>query len=256
MSVSMLSVLGLVCGLSSTCLYMSPVATFVGICKDKSTGPYSVLPYALTWVVNALWISYALVVPGRLVLAVSNSIGFTMQTAFCFIFLQYTSDRRRTFATIMGACVLLSLLLTITFMLDFEAPEVVLGYFANIMSVASYMAPLAALKQVVASRDSSCMPLLVSVLTTLSSCLWTVDTYLQSDYFVMMPSVAGVIFGVLQLSVKFAYMPEKISKVSLSKPLLAKFAAVDLADGYESDGSNATLRSTATTDTIKYVSIV
>ena len=84
-----------------------------------------------------------------------------------------------------------------------------LGLFIN---VAMYASPLAAIQAVMKSKSSKSIPLLLTVVSLLSCIFWTATAYFElHEPNIYVPTFLGIIFGLLQVSLKVAY-PETPSK--------------------------------------------
>ncbi|KAG6549007.1 hypothetical protein Mapa_009449 [Marchantia paleacea] len=95
-------VVGVIGNITSICLFLSPVPTFVRIFKLRSTEEYSAVPYVATLLNCFLWLLYGspFVKWGVLVVTI-NGAGAFIEFVYLFTYLVYSKDRR----TRVGFCV-------------------------------------------------------------------------------------------------------------------------------------------------------
>jgi len=98
-----------------------------------------------------------------------------------------------------------------------------IGNIGVITNLAMYASPLAAVKTVLASKTSDAIPLPLTVASLLSCILWTLTGYLDmKDAYVFAPCAAGIILGLMQVSLKLVYkesVKEDQRKTNLSPHL-------------------------------------
>lgn len=79
-------------------VFLSPIRTFVGIFKKKSTEGFSSVPYVVSIFSALLWIFYAVLKPSdSMVILVINSLGLFIMTLYLVIFIIYADHKSRVY---------------------------------------------------------------------------------------------------------------------------------------------------------------
>ncbi|RLN97049.1 hypothetical protein BBJ28_00024234 [Nothophytophthora sp. Chile5] len=81
----------------------------------------------------------------------------------------------------------------------------VLGYIGVAVSICLFASPLESLWQVVRTKSSASVPINFSVMMFVATALWVAAALLDSDIFVLVPNVFGVLLSAIQIVLFFAY---------------------------------------------------
>ncbi|KAL3633829.1 Bidirectional sugar transporter sweet15 [Castilleja foliolosa] len=80
--------LGILGTISSILVYLSPLPTFYGIVKRKSSVGFIVVPYSVALFSATLYLYYGLI-EKAIILITSNSFGLLMQSIYIIIYMLY-----------------------------------------------------------------------------------------------------------------------------------------------------------------------
>ena len=199
---TVLATMGTVAGIA---MALAPVPTMKTILDTKSLGDFSAFPYIATLCQCVLWITYAVVTPGKTALIPVNVFVSIVELSYCIIFIKFVTATNRndllrtlsypTIATIVG----------ITVSLISPSPSKFLGFFAVISNIVMYAAPLAIVKTVIETKSVKYMPFLLSFMGTIASLVWSAWALSARDAFVLVPNVLGAMLGLIQLAVYFKF---------------------------------------------------
>jgi solute carrier family 50 protein (sugar transporter) len=200
---SVLASLGTAAGIA---MALSPLPTIRSIVRSRTTGDFSVFPYVATLCQCSLWIAYATATPGKTALIPVNALVATLELSYCIIFVLYASEKSAIVRSIAypsvatGAAIVLSIVSA--------SASKFLGFFAVLSNIIMYAAPLTIVKTVIETKSVKYMPLLLSLVGTISAVIWTSWAISAGDSFVLIPNVLGFILGCIQLIVYYKYRTE------------------------------------------------
>ncbi|KAI3452557.1 hypothetical protein Pfo_009221 [Paulownia fortunei] len=194
---------GVIGNIISIFVYLSPLPTFIRICKEKSTMGFDSLPYIVALFSAMLWMYYAFLKTNAILLISINSFGCIIETIYIFIYLFYASKKARSHTAKLFGLMnvgLLSLIFLLTFLI-FEGQNRVhvVGWICVAVSVSVFAAPLSIVFQVVRTRSIEFMPFPLSFFLTLSAVVWFAYGLFQKDLCVALPNVLGFFLGLLQM---------------------------------------------------------
>lgn len=215
----------------ATFLFLSPAKTFYRIAKEGTVSQFDSTPYLVSSFNCALWVSYALVTPNRLMPLVTNAIGLSISLAWCCIFAWYSAPGQKS-GMIKRILTVLTLWAVITFSDVLFSPEIsmqplpgmsleteLLGFACVFVNILMYGAPLVVVRKVMKTRSVEFMPLPLSVMTFLCSFCWFSYGFTVGDPWILTPNGMGLALGVTQLSIYAYYCRESSSQSDLEAPL-------------------------------------
>eukprot|EP01018_Ginkgo_biloba_P008490 Gb_11313 [translate_table: standard] len=229
-------VLGILGNATSLALYLSPMATFWGIFKLKSTQQYSGFPYVCTLFNCALWLLYGspFVKPHSTLLLTINGAGFGLELFYLMSFLTFASKKKKgthashnyafyrainanfqglvktmrlTFAMTMALAMVIAV--TIFVLHTYSARQLVAGTLGVVLSIVMYASPLSVVKLVISTKSVEYMPFLLSFCNLVNSLAWSSYALVTRDIFVAVPNGVGFILGIVQLTVYCMYRNSK-----------------------------------------------
>jgi hypothetical protein len=206
-------------------LFLSPTPLFRKLYKaqPRSTEGYDCTPFVVSALQSALWIFYAVVVGNRFAALVTNLFGFAIEATYCALFHHCTvpERRRRQNLQILGAALyLLFAVLVVLLALQKSRHELGAGLLADFANVAMFGSPLLALAEALRRRDTSKLPLPLSLAIVACASIWAAYggykgktdprcllirplTRRSGDPFIIVPNVMGAALGVLQVGLFF-----------------------------------------------------
>lgn len=205
---------GIMGNIISLLLFVSPIKTFWGVVKKKSTENYKGVPYITTLLSTSLWTFYGLIKPDILVVSV-NGVGAIFQFIYVTLFLIYApKDTKVTMAKFvailnvgfLGAVIMVALLaihgnLRITFV----------GILCAALTIGMYAAPLSAMRRVIKTKSVEYMPFLLSFFLFLNGGVWSAYSVLVKDFYIGVPNVVGFVLGSAQLILYLMYKNKSAS---------------------------------------------
>ncbi|XP_078431704.1 bidirectional sugar transporter SWEET4-like [Wolffia australiana] len=199
------TVVGIIGNVIALVLFLSPVPTFVTICKKKSVEQFSAIPYLATLLNCMLWVLYGLplVHPHSLLVITINGAGLVIELTYVLLFLLYSHGRARlrVFAILLAEIVFVAVVavLVLTVAHTYERRSLIVGSLCVFFGTMMYVAPLSVMKLVIKTKSVEFMPLSLSLASFLNGACWTCYALLRFDLFITIPNGLGVLFATLQL---------------------------------------------------------
>ncbi|KAI0524145.1 hypothetical protein KFK09_003509 [Dendrobium nobile] len=194
-----------------------PILTFKRVIQKRSTGEYSCIPYllALFNCLNYTWYGLPIVSYGweNISVVTVNGAGVLLEFSFIIIYIWFSSIRNILMLLLTIITVFLITAFVSKFkMHDHETRRKFVGSIGTAASIAMYASPLAALKQVIATKSVEFMPFHLSFFTLLATSLWIAYGFVSHDYFIAAPNFVGFPLGIIQLVVYGIYRRGKVAK--------------------------------------------
>ncbi|KAH8974806.1 hypothetical protein BDL97_01G120600 [Sphagnum fallax] len=200
-----LTVLGIIGNITSMGLFISPMPTFYEICKKKTTGLYSGLPYVATLLNCMLWTFYGSPVVASLVFVISiNGAGLVLEAIYVAIHLLFGTSQSRK--RMLGLLIVISIFYVVMVLVILEVVskkhyrKLVVGSICVIIGVFMYAAPLAVMKEVIRSQSVESMPFLLSFACFCNGFIWTAYGGIKNDKFLYIPNGLGTFLTIIQLT--------------------------------------------------------
>ncbi|XP_077228053.1 bidirectional sugar transporter SWEET2a-like isoform X2 [Tasmannia lanceolata] len=224
LSYSVLSnVAGVAGNLFALTLFVSPIATFRRIARNRSTEQFSGLPYIYS-LLNCLiscWYGLPFVTPGVILVATVNSVGALFQFLYITIFIIYAENAKRVKMSglllavfgVFGVIVFVSIRC-----LDPIARQIFVGCLSVAALIFMFASPLFIINLVIRTRSVEFMPFYLSLSTFLMSLSFFAYGMLKHDIFIYAPNGIGTILGTLQLLL-YAYY-SRVSREDSRRPLI------------------------------------
>ncbi|KAF9601644.1 hypothetical protein IFM89_021110 [Coptis chinensis] len=193
--------------------YLAPLPTFYRVYKKKSTEDFHSIPYVVALFSAMIWIYYACLKSNAYLLITVNTIGCVIETMYIVMFMVYAPRKAR----ILTAKLLLllnlgafSLIISLTmFLVKGDHRVTIVGWVSVVIATSVFAAPLSILRLVIRTKSVEFMPYYLSFFLTLSAIMWFSYGLLLKDYFVAVPNVLGITFGILQMVLYAIYRNAK-----------------------------------------------
>ncbi|KAK7246814.1 hypothetical protein RIF29_41684 [Crotalaria pallida] len=222
-------IFGILGNMISFMVFLAPMPTFYRIIKKKSTEDFQSLPYLVALFSSMLWLYYAMVKRGAMLLVTINSFGFFIEIIYIVIFIIYaTNDARKLTIKIFLAMNLgcFGLILSVThFALHGSLRVVVLGWICVSIATLVFAAPLSIMAQVIRTKSVEFMPFNLSLFLTISAITWFGYGLFLKDICIALPNIMGFALGLIQMILYAIYrkkdhVMEKEVKVEKEKELV------------------------------------
>eukprot|EP00253_Pinus_taeda_P008644 PITA_08644 len=209
-------VVGIIGNATSLALYLSPMSTFWGIYKFKSTKEYSGLPYVFTLFNCCVGLLYGspFVKPHSTMILTINSAGFVLETFYLTSFLTFAVPKRKV-RTIRLTCALmlafgLEVGITIFAFHTLHVRQLVVGTVGVVLSIIMYASPFSVVRLVIRTKSVEYMPFLLSLFNFLNAMAWLAYSIVTRDIFIGVPNGIGSVMGMIQLIVYFIYRNSRV----------------------------------------------
>ncbi|CAI9093423.1 OLC1v1028923C2 [Oldenlandia corymbosa var. corymbosa] len=200
------TVVGIIGNAIAFFLFLSPVPTFIQICKKKSVQQYSPVPYLATFINCALWVLYGLPVvhPNSLLVITINGTGFAMEVVYLAIFLTYCNSKQRRIRLAVIVAVELVFVAALalgvlTLAHTTKTRSNIVGSICMAGNIMMYAAPLSVMKMVIKTKSVEYMPFFLSLASFANGVSWTAYALFKFDVFIFAPNSAGAVLGLVQL---------------------------------------------------------
>ncbi|XP_022720127.1 bidirectional sugar transporter SWEET17-like [Durio zibethinus] len=211
-------IIGIIGNVISILFFASPIGTFWGVIKKKSTGNYKAVPYITTLLCTSLWTFYGIVNPDGLLVMTVNGAGAIFQLIYVTLFLIYASkDKKVKTAKLvavldvgfLGAVIAATLLaihgkMRLTFV----------GIICAGLTIGMYASPLSAMRTVIKTKSVEYMPFLLSFFLFLNAGVWSAYAMLVKDIYIAVPNAIGFVLGSAQLILYVIYKNNSVSAKS------------------------------------------
>ncbi|CAA6665764.1 unnamed protein product [Spirodela intermedia] len=205
------TVVGIIGNVIALGLFLSPVPTFVTICKKKSVEQFSAIPYLATLLNCMLWVVYGLpwVHPHSILVITINGAGLVIELTYVLLFLLYSQGRTRLRVLVMllveVAFVVAVAVFVLTLAHTYDRRSLIVGTFCVFFGTMMYVAPLSIMKLVIKTKSVEYMPLSLSLASFLNGVCWTSYALIRFDLYITIPNGLGVLFAVCQLALYAFY---------------------------------------------------
>ncbi|KAK4768098.1 hypothetical protein SAY87_003239 [Trapa incisa] len=199
------TVVGIIGNVISFGLFLSPLPTFIYICKTKSVQAFKPDPYVVTVLNCMMWVFYGLpfVHPDSILVVTINSIGLAMELVYvCIFFIFSTWPARKKICIILLAEVIFLAAVVLITMLLFHTTKMrslFVGILCILFTIGMYAAPLTVMKLVIKTKSVKFMPFYLSLANFLNGIVWSIYALLKFDINLLLPNGLGTLSGLVQL---------------------------------------------------------
>ncbi|GAB2296120.1 hypothetical protein Dimus_030253 [Dionaea muscipula] len=192
-------------------LFLSPVPTFIRICKKGSVEQYSPVPYLATFINCMIWVLYGLpfVHPNSILVITINATGCLIEVAYLLLFIVYSKDKKRLRVIVISVTeiILVGVFATavLTLVHGTKHRSQVVGMVAIVGNIMMYAAPLSVMKLVITTKSVEYMPFSISLASFCNGVAWTVYAIRPFDPYMAGPNGVGTIFSLVQLILYATY---------------------------------------------------
>ncbi|KAL5721510.1 Bidirectional sugar transporter sweet4 [Ranunculus cassubicifolius] len=196
---------GILGNIISVSLFLSPVPTFVQICKGGSVEQFSPIPYLATLLNCMFWVLYGLpmVHPHSTLVVTINGTGFFIELVYIFLFI-FNSDgkkRARVIFMLIIETILVGFvgILVMTVAHTHDRRSLVVGCICVVFGTIMYFSPLSVMKMVITTKSVEYMPFFLSFASFANGVCWTIYALIRFDLFIMVPNGIGAVLALIQL---------------------------------------------------------
>ncbi|KAI5079604.1 hypothetical protein GOP47_0005083 [Adiantum capillus-veneris] len=212
---------GILGNITSSLVFASPLVTFYGIIKKRTTESFSPVPYITCMLSQALWTYYGIIKPKGLIIASISGVGFIFMMCYLGIFVIFASMPNRMYALKLLTLSLTSFVALFlgTFFGSHDRTRLtIVGFLCAINSVCMFASPLCVMKKVITTKSVEFMPFFLTLSLFANGGTWATYSIIVRDLFMGVPSGLGFLFGVAQLLLYFCYykkIPKEVNDTKL-----------------------------------------
>ncbi|KAK7316511.1 hypothetical protein RJT34_00028 [Clitoria ternatea] len=217
------TVVGIIGNIISGCLFLSPVPTFVSICKKGSVEQYSAVPYLATLMNCMVWTLYGMptVHPHSLLVVTINGAGCVVEIIYITLFLIYSHRTKRLnlFLSLFFQLIFITALtlVTLTLIHTVNKRSAIVGTICMLFNVTMYASPLSIMKLVIKTKSVEYMPFFLSLASFGNGVCWTTYALIPFDPFIAIPNGIGTTFSVAQLILYATYYKSTKQQIAARK---------------------------------------
>nr|QBP37010.1 SWEET4-like bidirectional sugar transporter [Nepenthes sp. MF-2019] len=229
---------GVLGNIISLFLFLSPVPTFVSICKKGSVEQYSPVPYLATFINCMLWVLYGLpfVHPNSVLVVTINGAGCFIELVYLLLFVIYSGGgggnkkRLKVISISILEIVIVAVIAAMVLCLAHgtQSRSRIVGLIAIACNIMMYAAPLSVVKMVITTRSVEYMPFFLSLASFANGVAWTVYALRPFDPYIFAPNGLGSLFSLAQLLLYATYYKSTKEQIAARKPKSEMALAQDI----------------------------
>ncbi|KAK6930763.1 SWEET sugar transporter [Dillenia turbinata] len=177
--------------------------TFYQIYVKKSSEGYESLPYIVALFSAMLWLYYGMLKSFDNTIVIINSVGCVIETFYITLYIIFASRNARILTLKLLSFLNLGLftliIIIIQLLVKHSKSLEALGWICAIFSVSVFAAPLSIMFKVIRTKSIKFMPFTLSFFLTLCAIAWLFYGLLVNDWYIAVPNMLGLIFGVAQM---------------------------------------------------------
>ncbi|GMI95446.1 VEGETATIVE CELL EXPRESSED1 [Hibiscus trionum] len=204
------TIVGIMGNVISFFLFLSPVPTFIKICKVKSVLDFKSDPYLATLLNCMMWMIYALPIvhPDSTLIITINGIGLVVESIYISIFFIFSNNKKRKrillFLAIEFIFVAAVVVITLLLFKTTKRRSMFVGILALIFNIGMYTSPLTVMGMVIRTKSVKYMPFTLSLFSLLNGIVWMTYALLKFDINILIPNGLGCLAGIAQI-ILYAY---------------------------------------------------
>ncbi|KAE9597827.1 hypothetical protein Lal_00013937 [Lupinus albus] len=205
------TIFGIIGNVLGVIMLLSPVPTFVTICKKGSVEQYSAAPYLATLISCMVGVLYGLPVVHKhsLLVATISGFGCILQIIYVTIFFIYSDwiKRLKVIMWLLLELIFITILIIVTLRV-LHNPKIrseIVGTIFVALTIVMYASPLAIMKMVIKTKSVEYMPLFISLASFGNSVAWTTYALIHLDPFLTVSNGLGTLLAMSQLILYATY---------------------------------------------------
>ncbi|KAJ7550828.1 hypothetical protein O6H91_07G120300 [Diphasiastrum complanatum] len=186
-------VLGVLGNLTATAFFISPMSTFVIICRKRDTQSFSGVSYLASMFNCILWVWYGMpfITKNNILLLSINALGATLESVYISLFITFAprKEKLKALSTVLLELMLFSVIATLSLLIiPPTKKELFVGSISAVITTLMYAAPLSIMRMVIETKSVEFMPFWPSFLVIINSTIWLFYGLFGRDFFVLVTS--------------------------------------------------------------------
>ncbi|KAG3148881.1 hypothetical protein PC128_g23501 [Phytophthora cactorum] len=232
------AVLNVAAAIAQVILSLSPAPDIYNVHRRRDVGEMAALPLVAMAVNNHVWMLYGYLTDNLFPLSATQAFSQLAAIIYSVIYFRWSSElKRKELVKLFSRAFALHCALSLYFVLgvvgvtDQTNPEVGtwFGYVGVVINVWMYASPLGTLKHVVKTKDSTSIPINLSVMLLISTLLWLGTGILDCDLFIAGINSVGATLSLIQIVVYYHFRPTQHDELLLHQQDLATDMPVVIA---------------------------
>ncbi|KAH7485483.1 hypothetical protein KRP22_006627 [Phytophthora ramorum] len=199
--------------IATACIFLSMVPGMWVAHKKQSTAGVNYYPLAMMYAQSMGWVIYSWADHSFFPVGAVNCLGAVLGAIFSGVCIAYERELRGRYITFFAFVFAITIALILYRFLssqDDDSIAKVLGYFADVMAVIMFGAPLMLLGDVVKTKNSEVIAAPMAISGFINGVLWSVYGIMQTNYYVLVPNAIGGVLCFVQV-VLIVIFPRKQS---------------------------------------------
>ncbi|CRG98684.1 MtN3-like protein, putative [Plasmodium relictum] len=175
--------------------------TIFKILKRKSAGELDGLPYVILFFSSFLWLIYGILINNSAVVF-PNLVGLLLGILYSVVYHKNCKSMwlKQKLYSYYKICGIISFLLyALLYILTYEQYQAFVGFIASVSSIINFGAPLSYIQVVIKKRNSSLIPLEMTIGSLICSFLWLTYGFTLKDAFLIIPNSCGFLLSLIQV---------------------------------------------------------
>ncbi|CAD2097119.1 hypothetical protein YYG_04816 [Plasmodium vinckei petteri] len=182
------------------------------ILKKRSTGESDGLTYIVLFFSSFLWLVYGILLNNSAIIF-PNSVGLLLGLLYSIIYHVNCKNmwlKHKLYSYYKTCGTICFMLYIFLYILSYEQYELFVGFMAFISSIVNFGAPLSYIQTVIKKRNSSLIPLEISIGSLICSFLWLTYGFILKDVFLITPNLCGFVLSILQIALILLYSNKEV----------------------------------------------
>lgn len=188
--------------------YLSSIFATRKVSRKEDLGEINPYPAVIQIFNGVSWVIYGATVPipTSLYCFIGNFIGVVIGVYYVLVYNKFAPEK--TAMRMQFLCVALTLIYVffywfiVYFLVDITT---IFGYFAVVINVIYYYAPLLTIVKVIRTRNAESIYVPLTVTFLICSAMWVAYGFTIGDYFIAAPNVLGLLSALVQLLLKIIF---------------------------------------------------
>ncbi|KAE9272294.1 hypothetical protein PF001_g28007 [Phytophthora fragariae] len=210
------TIINILATIATACLFLSMIPGMYTVHKKRSTTGVNFYPLAMMFGQSMGWVIYSFADHSFFPVGAVNSLGAVLGVVFSAIFILHEKDRRVRYSIFFcGVFALVIALLLYRFLgtQDDDKIAKVLGYFADVLAIIMFGAPLILMGDVIKTKNSEIIAAPMAVSGFINGSLWSAYGIMQMNNYVLVPNAISVLLCLVQVILVLIF-PHKKGELS------------------------------------------